>query len=324
MSTSSASTTSNALDEIETTQILIKKVNAYEVPTRSSASGYSANDWKRDHPIWTGRLRTVIKGDKCSILLEHTDREGLFAVCHYTNPSVVEPVLDSSRYFVLRISDNKGRVASIGISFEKREEAFDFKVALQDASNMNIKDREKKIISDLPSAGDLSLQTGEKLHLNIGGSTTTTTKKSASSSTTTSTPSSSTISKFALSLGPPPGSSKTSRRKQNASSSSSSSSALTSATVATSAPTTSTNNSSSTTTTNLFDSFSNLTLSSSSASSTSNNTKSNNSNTSKPSSSNMDDFLTMFSTPSTTATSTTTPSSSVSNSSSATKDPFTF
>lgn len=91
---------------------------------------YRAATWPKT-PLWTGRLRVVSKGDAVSILLEHVDKEGLFAACPIQNEKTVEQTVDSSRYFVLRISDGK-KSAVLGIGFNDRTQAFDFKVAVQD------------------------------------------------------------------------------------------------------------------------------------------------------------------------------------------------
>ena len=62
----------------------------------------------------------------------------LFALCtvdlvekEHPIDHYVESVLDSTRYFVVRVTDEKaGREALIGLGFREREEAGDFRAAL--------------------------------------------------------------------------------------------------------------------------------------------------------------------------------------------------
>ena len=45
---------------------------------------------------------------------------------------MVERTLDSGRYFVLKIANDKGQHAFIGIAFNERNDAFDFNIALSE------------------------------------------------------------------------------------------------------------------------------------------------------------------------------------------------
>lgn len=146
------------------------EVLVYRLPPRPSNRGYRAADWGLDKPSWTGRMRIVSLGNKLTIKLE--DRSGeLFAKAPIEGwPSVaVESVLDSSRYFVLRIADEGGRTAFIGIGFADRGDAFDFNVTLQDHFNAVKKDQEieKSLSTEKPL--DLQLKEGQTFKINLGG-----------------------------------------------------------------------------------------------------------------------------------------------------------
>jgi len=95
--------------------------------------GHRAQEWgDLAQPLWKGRMRVAEKSDKVSLLFEDAQTGESFARALYdpSRPSV-EAVLDSSRYFVVRIEDG-GRKAYVGMGFAERSDSFDFNVALQD------------------------------------------------------------------------------------------------------------------------------------------------------------------------------------------------
>jgi len=121
--------------DYEQTLCVINTVFVFRIPPRTSSEGYKAENW--GEPLWTGRCKVIAIGEKCEVRLEDPATEKRFATCNVNTteegPQAIERVLDSSRYFVLRIEDKqKGRHAFIGIGFSERSDAFDFNVALQD------------------------------------------------------------------------------------------------------------------------------------------------------------------------------------------------
>jgi hypothetical protein len=86
-------------------------------------------------------------------------------------PSAVSPVTDSSRYFVLKITDQKsGKHAFIGIAFNQRTDAFDFNVALADHRKQVEREEEGDAATDGLDAQptkDYSLKAGQTIRVNI-------------------------------------------------------------------------------------------------------------------------------------------------------------
>jgi len=124
-------------------------------------------------------MRIVETSKDCAIRLEDATTGEVFAQAPYDSTGTsVEAVLDSSRYFVLRVED-AGKKAYIGVGFTERTESFDFNVALQDYTK-----RQKALLNPIsptedsdpntPSphlpAGpkkDYSLQPGQTFSINI-------------------------------------------------------------------------------------------------------------------------------------------------------------
>ncbi|KAK1437326.1 hypothetical protein QVD17_03117 [Tagetes erecta] len=150
-------------EAFEHTLLVVREVSVFKIPPRSTSGGYKCGEWLQSgaYPlrIWSGRLRVVSCKDRCDIRLEDPNSGDLFAAC-FVNPgqreNAVEPVLDSSRFFVLRIEDGTGKHAFIGLGFTERNEAFDFNVALSDHEKYVKREIEKDVG-----------ETSEESHINI-------------------------------------------------------------------------------------------------------------------------------------------------------------
>lgn len=165
-------------------------VHVYNIPPLTTTKGYHAASWTADSNkrlIFTARLRIVEtavpyadgSGESLStdILLEDPTSGQLFAAAPYTDVGAVEAAIDSSRFFAVRVVGDGGRKAVLGIGFEDRSEAMDFRIALQEvrkvqridggaAKGTSMKEEAKK--DAVSQKKDFSLKEGEMIHVDIG------------------------------------------------------------------------------------------------------------------------------------------------------------
>uniref|UniRef100_A0A0K8TNX5 NECAP PHear domain-containing protein n=1 Tax=Tabanus bromius TaxID=304241 RepID=A0A0K8TNX5_TABBR len=156
--------------EYESILLVKPEVFIYKIPPRASNRGYRAADWNLSEPTWTGRMRLVAFGNKVNLKLEDKTSGALFANCPVeTYPGVaIEAVSDSSRYFVIRVQDDSGRSAFLGLGFGDRSDSFDLNVALQDHFKWvkNQEQIEKEKVEPKPEL-DLGFKEGETIKINM-------------------------------------------------------------------------------------------------------------------------------------------------------------
>ncbi|XP_003485496.1 NECAP-like protein CG9132 isoform X1 [Bombus impatiens] len=158
------------MDTYESVLLVKSEVFVFKIPPRSTNRGYRAADWNLQEPTWTGRMRLVSQGDSITIKLEDKVTGELFAKCPIEQyPGIaVEPVTDSSRYFVLRIQDDNGRSAFIGVGFLDRSDSFDLNVALQDHFKWLRNQEQIEKEKDTPKQElDLRFKEGETIKINM-------------------------------------------------------------------------------------------------------------------------------------------------------------
>jgi len=155
--------------DYESTLLTKPECLVYRLPPRTTVRGYRAADWGLDKPAWTGRMRVTAKGKNVSIKLEDKNNGQLFAEAPITEfpTKSIEPVSDSSRYFVLKI-ENQGRTAFIGVGFADRSDSFDFNVALQDHFKW-VKNADAPAEQAPAPALNLGLQAGQTIKINLSG-----------------------------------------------------------------------------------------------------------------------------------------------------------
>ncbi|KAL2652654.1 hypothetical protein R1flu_020782 [Riccia fluitans] len=154
----------------------VKECYVYLIPPRKSAASYRADEWDINKWNWEGALRVVSKGEECFIRLEDNSTGELYAqaVVRQDQPLPVEAVIDSSRFFVLRIEDTSDtrqkRHAFIGLGLRERPQAYDFQAAIFDHVKYLNKKKEaeemEQVYQSKPSV-DYSLKEGETLRLQI-------------------------------------------------------------------------------------------------------------------------------------------------------------
>ncbi|XP_073830520.1 NECAP-like protein CG9132 [Musca autumnalis] len=156
--------------EYESVLLVKPEVFIYKIPPRANNRGYRAADWNLGEPTWTGRMRLAAKGTSLNLKLEDKTTGALFANCPIdTYPGVaIESVSDSSRYFVIRVQDDNGRSAFLGLGFGDRSDSFDLNVALQDhfkwVKNQEQIEKEK---TQPKQELDLGFKEGETIKINM-------------------------------------------------------------------------------------------------------------------------------------------------------------
>ncbi|CAH9082134.1 unnamed protein product [Cuscuta europaea] len=167
-------------ESFDHTLLVVREVSVFKIPPRSTSGGYKCGEWLQSDKIWSGRLRVVSCKDRCEIRLEDPNSGELFAACFVLpgqRETSVESVLDSSRYFVLKIEDGRGKHAFVGLGFNERNEAFDFNVALSDHDKYVKRDIEKEAGDgqtsddnshiDIHPAVNHRLKEGETIRINV-------------------------------------------------------------------------------------------------------------------------------------------------------------
>ena len=163
-------------DDIESLLWTCKESYVYQIPPLKNENGHRANDWDVNKWLWSGAVKVTSKGNVLNIILHTPETGEIFAACPVPEKKskACDQVIDSSRYFALRIDDGKGRHAYVGMGFRDRDDAYNFKATMEDhwkGVERQKEAEEQRIEMEARAASepmrDLSLKDGETLSIKV-------------------------------------------------------------------------------------------------------------------------------------------------------------
>ena len=172
----SDSETEGEASDIESLLWTCKECYVYQIPPLKNENGHRANDWDVNKWLWSGALKLTATGTLLKIILHDPTTGALFATCPMAaaGNKAIDQVIDSSRYFAIRIDDGKGKHAFVGLGFRDRSEAYDFNATMQDhwkgvRRAVEAKEEAKAFAERVANEPmrDLSLKDGETLSIKV-------------------------------------------------------------------------------------------------------------------------------------------------------------
>ena len=147
----------------------------YAIPPASSR-GHRAEDWDVNKWIAEVEVKLVVRSDDtAAVVLQELESGELYAqapLSSATCAACCEPVVDSSRYYALKVQDEASkRHAFLGLGFRAREASSDFRMALAEyvkscgRSEEAARRASSATPSPLAALGDLSLKATGSLHV---------------------------------------------------------------------------------------------------------------------------------------------------------------
>lgn len=129
-----------------------------------------AEQWDLAKPIQTCGFQVERRNNDLFLLFTTDNHSKLFALAKLHEENVaksVEPVMDSSRYFVVQVQVGV-RSAYVGFGFRERDVALDLLGNLQQFQKSILREQQAKNmkLAEIPKLAD-----GEKIHISFGGST---------------------------------------------------------------------------------------------------------------------------------------------------------
>ncbi|GKY94419.1 hypothetical protein MPSEU_000407700 [Mayamaea pseudoterrestris] len=145
------------------------EVYVYKIPPLKDAGGHRAEDWNLGSPLQTCRLVVERRGNFLELdFLASNDQifcqSKVQAVDGKVPTSFLEQVVDSSRYFAIRIQGEAGKQAMIGFGFRDRDKATDLREAIQHYEKSLTRES-----STLASYKVPELAAGETIRVNVKG-----------------------------------------------------------------------------------------------------------------------------------------------------------